>query len=228
MICAVRRAAAWRVGEEMVDSREVHAALRLVPNAIGLVGMCYTHGPIRRAAAQQEIAKSLAKAGIGTCTAELLDPEEAEDPAKLKDTELLAERMHLLLDLLAIRSDTRRLPLALLAADRSVPAAFGVAQSRSGQIATMIACYGRPDFATIDLSSVTVPTLLVVPSKETALVQRNQRAFEILNCPSQLAVIVGASCEFSEPGTLVACAYVVQQWCDRLLRSAARSPKARC
>jgi putative phosphoribosyl transferase len=212
----------------MLDSRQIHAVLTPLPNAIGLVGMCYTHGASRRAAAQQEIAKLLAKAGVATCIAELLDPEEADDRAKRNDMKLLAERMHSLLDLLALRSDTRRLPLALLAADQTVPPAFGVAHSRSGQIATMIACCGRPDFAPIDLSAVTVPTLLVVPSKEEALVEPNQRAFEIFNCPSQLAVIVGASNQFSEPGTCVACGFVVQQWCQRILGSAPCSSKARC
>ncbi|HEV3340945.1 MAG TPA: hypothetical protein VG125_11330 [Pirellulales bacterium] len=227
MICRARRAALEIAEEEMFASRELHAALTFAPDAIGLVAMCYAHGPSRRVAAQRTIAKSLAEAGIATCTAELLDPEEAENAARLNDMELLAQRMHLLLDVLAMRSDTRRLPLALLSADRSVPAGLGVAQSRPGQITTVIACYGRPDCAPIDLSSLTVPTLLVVPSKEGALVEANQRAFEILNCPSQLAVIVGASREFSEAGTLTACGYVVQQWCERVLRSSDRPWTAR-
>jgi putative phosphoribosyl transferase len=223
MICAARQAALWAMGEVTLASRELHAALTLPPHASGMVALCYAHPETRRAPVQETIVKSLARSGSATCVVELLDPEEAERPCKLKDTELLLQRMHATLDLLAARSDTRRLPLALLGADASVPAALAVAHVRAGQIKTVVGCCGRPDLAPIELTALAVPTLLVVPSKEDSLVRRNQQVFELLNCPSQLAVIVGASREFTEPGTLVACDYVVQQWCARNLQSAARS-----
>jgi putative phosphoribosyl transferase len=227
MICAARQAEPWALGEVMLDARELHAALTLGPQAFGLIVMAYTHGAARREAVQQAIAKSLCRAGMATCIVELLDPEEAEDDSNRKDIELLADRLHATLDLLFTRSDTRTLPLGILAADKAVPAALSVADSRSGKIETVIACYGRPDRAPIELASFTVPTLLVVPSKERSLVEPNQRVFEALHCPSQFAVIVGASRAFNEPGTLVACDYVVQQWCERFLRSARRSEKTR-
>ncbi len=228
MICAARQAALWTTGEAMLESREIHAVLSLSPDAFGLVGMFYTSGESRRAAVQQAIAASLEKLGMGVCRVELLDAEEAEQPGKHRDVGLLADRMHATLDILATRSDTRRLPLAILASEAAVPAAIAVANSRPRQVNTVVACYGRPDQAPVDLATATVPTLLVVPSKDAALVERNERVFEQLNCASQLAVIVGASRKFCEPGTLVACDYVVQQWCERQLRSAARSPKSRC
>lgn len=211
----------------MLDTRELHAALTLRPQSFGLIVMCYTHGAARREAVQQAIAKSLCRAGVATCIVELLDPEEAEDDSNFNDLERLADRLHATLDLLSTRSDTRRLPLGILAADKVVPAALSVVEGRSDKIETIIACYGRPDRAPVELAAFTVPTLLVVPSKERALVEQNQRVFEALNCPSQLAVIVGASRQFNEPGTLVACDYVVQQWCERYLRSASQSVKTR-
>jgi putative phosphoribosyl transferase len=228
MICASRNAALWARGEVVLNSHEFYAALSLAPNSFGLAAMFYSSGDSRRAAVQEAIAKSLRKLGLATCIVELLTPEESEDRSTLKDHELLSERMHAALDNLAARCDTRRLPLAVLAADASVPAALAVANHRAGQVDALVACYGSPDLAPIDLSSVTVPTLLVVPSKDSRLVRRNERVFESLSCASQLAVIVGASRDFSEPGTLVACDYVVQQWCERQLRGAARSAKSRC
>lgn len=223
MICAARQAALWAIGEVTLESRELHAALTLPPHPSGLAVLCYAHPDNRRTKVQEAIVKSLTRSGIATCVVELLDPEEAERSDNLKDTELLVERMHATLDLVAARSDTRRLPVGLLASDAAVPAALAVAHCRAGQIKTVVACYGRADLAPIELTALMVPTLLVVPSKESSLVRRNQQVFEALNCPSQLAVIVGASRQFIEPGTLVACDYVVQQWCQRHLRSAARS-----
>lgn len=228
MICARREAALWAAGEATLETREVLASLSLEPDAFGLVAMFYAAGDSRRSAVQQAIARSLRKLRLATCVVELLHPDEAEDHRTVGNVELLAARMHATLDILAARSDTRRLPLALLAADLSVPAALAVGNDRAQQVATVVACYGRPDLAPVNLDAISVPTLLVVPSKESRLVKRNERVFERLNCPSQLAVIVGASREFSEPGTLVACDYVVQQWCERHLRSAGRSHKARC
>lgn len=228
MICASRQAALWAAGEATLETRQVHAALFMLPNAYGLVAMFYASGDSRRSPVQQTIARSLRKLGVATCIAELLDPDEAEEQRVVNDIELLAGRIHATLDILAARSDTRRLPLALLSAEATVPAAMAVAADRAQQVQAMVACYGRPDLAAVSVGRISVPTLLVVPSKEGKLVERNERVFERLNCPSQLAVIVGASREFTEPGTLVACDYVVQQWCERHLRSAGSSHKARC
>lgn len=223
MICASRRAALWAAGEATLDTRQVYASLSLAPNAYGLVAMFLSGGKSRRSPVQQAIAASLRKQGVATCVAELLDPDEAEDQRIMKDSALLAGRIHATLDILACRSDTRRLPLVLLSADATVPAAVAVVAARAQQVLAMVACYGRPDLSLVNVAELHVPTLLVVPGKEKLLVERNEIVFERLNCPSQLAVIVGASREFSEPGTLVACDYVVQQWCERHLRSVGES-----
>lgn len=226
MICAARDVVLWSAEE--LDSREFYAALTISPHSFGLIAMFYASGASRRSAVQTAMAQSLQKLGAGVCLVELLDPAEAEDGHCVNDVSLLVSRMHAALDILASRSDTRRLPLAVLAADATVPAAVTVANDRAAKVQALVACYGQPDRALVDLASINVPTLLVVPSKDHRLVERNERAFERLNCPSQLAVIVGASREFSEPGTLVACDYVVQQWCERHLRSAKHAPKSRC
>ncbi len=223
MICSTRDTAFWTAGEAVLESREFHAALTLTPDAFGLAAMFYVSGDSRRSPVQQAIAESLQKLGVATCLVELLAPDEADEAGYMHDVSLLARRAHAALDILASRCDTRRLPLAVLAADGSVPATISVAECRAGQIDALVACCGRPDLAPVDIASIRVPTLLVVPSKDRHLVEQNEHVFERLNCPSQLAVIVGASCAFSEPGTLVACDYVVQQWCERHLRSAARS-----
>lgn len=227
MICASRRAAIWAAGEATLETRQIHAALTVTPNAYGLAAMFYAGGDSRRSPVQQAIAASLKKLGVATCVAELLDPDEAEDNRAVNNVSLLTERMHATLDILAGRSDTRRLPLALLSAGATVPAAVAVAVGRAQRVRAMVACCGRPDLAAVNMADVSVPTLLVVPSKDNTLVERNERVFERLNCPSQLAVIVGASREFTEPGTLVACDYVVQQWCERYLRSAGEQ-QTRC
>lgn len=227
MICA-RRDLTHLPDEAPLESRTLHGTLQLPINAFGLAALFYRDGASRRAPVQQAIADALSKLELAVCVVDLLDPEEAEDPTLLTQTGLLAERMDLALDVIAQRADTRHLPIALVTAEDAVAAAMAVANLRSRQIGTVVGCSGRPDLALLDLASATVPTLLVVPSKERQLVDCNERVFEVLNCPSQLAVIVGASRNFSEPGTQAACEYVVGQWCERQLRAAAGSTRAHC
>lgn len=226
MICAVRNLDDL-TDETPLASRTLHGTLKLPPGAFGLAALLYRDGASRRAAVQEAIAEALSALGLAVCIAELLDPEEAESSGSQGQVSLLAERMDSALDVIAQRADTRKLPIALVSADESVAAAMAVASLRPSQIGTVVGCYGRPDLAPIDLASITVPTLLVVPSKERQLVSCNEQVFEALNCPSQLAVIVGASRGFCEPGTQVACEYVVGQWCERHLRAAAGSSRAR-
>ncbi len=226
MICA-RRDLSRLPHETPLESRTLHGTLKLPLGAFGLAALFYRDGASRCAPVQQAIADALESLGLAVCIVDLLDPEEAEDPGLVGQAGLLAERMDLALDVIAQRADTRKLPIALVSADESVAAALAVANFRSAQIGAVVGCYGRPDLAPIDLAAVTVPTLLVVPSKDRQLVMHNERVFEVLNCPSQLAVIVGASRQFSEPGTQVACEYVVAQWCERHLRAAAPA-RSRC
>jgi putative phosphoribosyl transferase len=227
MICARRDAALGMRAEQLLDAGELHGVLAMPPEATGLVAMLYGTGDNRRAPVQEAIAQPLRSAGLAVCVVELLDPAEADDDDRAHDVPLLAHRMHLTLDLLAMRHDTRHLPLALVSADAAVAAAIAVAGSRPSAVGSVVGCYGRPDLAPVEIGSITVPTLLVVPSKDQQLVRSNERVFESLNCPSQLAVIVGASRAFTEPGTQVACEYVVGQWCERYLPSAAKPLRRR-
>lgn len=224
MICARRDAAHGMRAEQLLDTAEMHGVLAVPPQAAGLVAMLYSGGESRRAPVQEGIAQSLRSTGLAVCIVDLLDPSEAEDADCLGDVSLIAQRMHLALDLLGARPETRHLPLALVSAETAVAAALAVAGSRPRGIQSVVGCYGRPDLAPVDIEALTVPTLLVVPSKDQQLVRSNERVFESLNCPSQLAVIVGASRGFTEPGTQVACEYVVGQWCERYLPTAADLP----
>lgn len=227
MICARRDAAHSMRAQQLLDTGEVHGVLAVPPQATGLVAMLYGSGESRRAPVQEAIARSLQSAGLAVCIVDLLDPSEAEDADCFSDVSLIARRMHMALDLLGTRPDTRHLPLALVSAETAVAAALAVAGNRPRGIQSVVGCYGRPDLAPVEIGAISVPTLLVVPSKDQQLVRSNERVFESLNCPSQLAVIVGASRAFTEPGTQVACEYVVGQWCERYLPAAATLPQ-RC
>jgi len=76
---------------------------------------------------------------------------------------------------------------------------------------------GRPDLAWNDLPLVRAPTLLIVGSEDTPVVEWNQQAYQQLTCPKELVVIPGAGHLFEEPGALEQVADHARRWFERYL-----------
>ena len=56
------------------------------------------------------------------------------------------------------------------------------------------------------------PTLLVVGSRDTVVLELNRRAQARMRCESRLAVVPGATHLFEEPGTLEQAAALARGW----------------
>jgi putative phosphoribosyl transferase len=64
---------------------------------------------------------------------------------------------------------------------------------------------------------VRAPTLLIVGSADTQVVELNRQALGRLTSPSQLVLVPGASHLFEEPGTLAEAANLARDWFVRHL-----------
>jgi putative phosphoribosyl transferase len=62
------------------------------------------------------------------------------------------------------------------------------------------------------LDRVMAPTLLIVGSEDDMVLELNRRAAAHLNCEHRIAVVLGATHLFEEPGTLMQAATLAQQW----------------
>jgi len=71
---------------------------------------------------------------------------------------------------------------------------------------------GRPDLAGAALPLVRAPTLLIVGSEDTHVLDLNREALERMTVPTQLAIVPGASHLFEEPGTLDEVAQLACEW----------------
>lgn len=71
---------------------------------------------------------------------------------------------------------------------------------------------GRPDLAEEDLKFVKAPTLLIVGSLDTAVIELNEQAFVQLKCKKSLKIVQGASHLFEERGTLDEVAHLSTEW----------------
>jgi putative phosphoribosyl transferase len=69
-------------------------------------------------------------------------------------------------------------------------------------IAAVVSRGGRPDLAADQLQLVVSPTLLIVGSRDTDVLERNRSAAEHLRGPHELVVLDGAGHLFEEPGAL--------------------------
>ena len=88
-----------------------------------------------------------------------------------------------------------------------------------GQVGAVISRGGRPDLAQ-RLSAVRAPTLLIVGGADHRVLELNRDAQRPLRCPSELAVIPGATHLFEEPGALEQGSRLAIDWLDRHFTSA--------
>jgi putative phosphoribosyl transferase len=66
---------------------------------------------------------------------------------------------------------------------------------------------------------VTAPTLLIVGSEDHGVLELNNRAYQLLLCEKELAIVPGATRLFEEPGTLDEVVRLAKDWFLRHLRA---------
>ena len=84
---------------------------------------------------------------------------------------------------------------------------------------------GRPDLASEKLSLVVSPTLLIVGSEDTMVIDLNRQAFTQMKCEKKLELIPKATHLFEEPGTLEQVARLSNQWFNSHLISFKKPPR---
>jgi pimeloyl-ACP methyl ester carboxylesterase len=71
---------------------------------------------------------------------------------------------------------------------------------------------GRPDLAGDALPRVQAPTLLIVGSRDAAVLDMNRAAMARMKAITRLEIVPGATHLFEEPGTLEAAAHLARDW----------------
>jgi hypothetical protein len=131
------------------------------------------------------------------------------------DVETLSDRLRGVVQFVAEMQETRGLPVAVFGEEDCAAAAMIVAAERLPGVAVAGAYCGRPDLAVLQLPQVRVATLLIVPGRDSDLLDRNERAFSKLACASQIAVIGNATRSLREAGAIHACRYLIRRWCQK-------------
>jgi putative phosphoribosyl transferase len=184
------------------DGAVLGGALRVPPDATGLVVFVHGSGSSRHSPRNNSVARYLEGRGFATLLFDLLTPGEAEDRRNVFDIELLTGRLLDATGWARRRPELARLPLALFGASTGAAAALKAAAEPAAGVGAVVSRGGRPDLAGAALSRVTVPTLLIVGGDDTQVLALNRAAAAEIPGHSRIAVVPGAGHLFEEPGTL--------------------------
>ncbi len=210
------------IAREVVIPFAPHLSLSgdlMVPSrARGVVAFAHGSGSSRLSPRNRAVANVLNEAGFATLLFDLLTPSEELDRSNVFDIPLLADRLLAASAWLAERDDVGSLPLGYFGASTGAAAALTAAAELGGQVGAVISRGGRPDLSR-RLSAVRAPTLLIVGGADHQVLELNREAQRQLRCPSELAVVTGATHLFEEPGALEQVSRLAIDWLDRHLSS---------
>jgi putative phosphoribosyl transferase len=198
-----------------IDTRdaEIEGMLVLPPSARGIVLFAHGSGSGRNSPRNNAVAGVLRAAGLGTLLLDLLTPDEENLVVNRFDIALLASRLRCAALWLAHQPATRHLPLGLFGASTGAAAALQVAAERDVRAAAIVSRGGRPELAGAEyLRAVTAPTLLIVGGEDDGVIALNRRAYDLLGCTKELAIVPGATHLFEEPGALEEVARLAADW----------------
>ncbi|MEX2217640.1 MAG: hypothetical protein WD749_02675 [Phycisphaerales bacterium] len=185
--------------------------LAIPDGPIGVVIFAHGSGSSRLSARNIAVADHLRGASLATLLFDLLTPEEAGDRSNVFDIELLAGRLGAAASWARHHKPTIGLPIGLFGASTGGAAAL-VAAAADHSIGAVVSRGGRPDLAGDALRDVVSPTLLIVGGADSAVIELNRYAFDLLRCEKRTEIIPGATHLFEEPGALEQVSGLARDW----------------
>lgn len=200
-------------------SVELEGELTLPPSATGIVLFAHGSGSSRLSPRNRFVAQMLQQQNIGTLLFDLLTRIEDQDYAMRFDISLLTQRLLAATAWAQNNPNTQTLPLGYFGASTGAAAALQAAAKMGKAIYAVVSRGGRPDLAgEAALGAATAPTLLIVGGADYGVIELNQQAFALLQCPKELTLVPDATHLFEEPGTLEQAARHAADWFLKYLR----------
>ena len=198
---------------EIPDARAVlRGSLYLPARCDGTVLFAHGSGSSRHSPRNRFVASVLHGAGLGTLLLDLLTPEEEVNRANVFDIALLARRLSSATHWLEARHDGSAGRIGYFGASTGAAAALWAAAEPGAQVAAVVSRGGRPDLAGPRLAAVKAPTLLIVGGADTQVLALNRQAMALMQAPTRLEIVPGATHLFEEPGTLAMAATLAADW----------------
>jgi putative phosphoribosyl transferase len=206
-----------RCEEEIpIGETPLPADLAVPAQPLGWVVFAHGSGSSRLSPRNLQVAAALNQAQIATLLFDLLTREEELDRRNVFDIELLGRRLVAATRWLRSRAEARGLPIGYFGASTGAAAALVAAAELPDEVSAVVSRGGRPDLAGERLGDIRAPTLLIVGSADSFVLEVNQDAATRLTCRNELAVVPGATHLFEEPGALEQVASLAAAWFTRV------------
>jgi pimeloyl-ACP methyl ester carboxylesterase len=191
--------------------------LRLPKGTRSLVIFAHGSGSSRLSSRNNFVAETLEDAGIGSLLFDLLTEKEDLIYENRFDIELIADRLVQATNWVLREDDTKNLAMGYFGASTGAAAALKAAVALKPHIKAVVSRGGRPDLAHDALPEVEAPTLLIVGSRDTPVIEMNRNASERMKATRELAIVPGATHLFEEPGALEEVARLATEWFKKYL-----------
>ena len=184
----------------------VFGDLVIPDHAIGLVIFAHGSGSSRHSPRNRDVAAYLQSHGLATLLMDLLTPDEERIDNITRefrfDIPLLAQRLEGATAWARTEPAVRTLPIGYFGASTGAAAALIAAARHPDGLQAVVSRGGRPDLAGDFLADVEAPTLFIVGSLDTVVIELNDVASSQMYCARETSIVPGATHLFEEPGTL--------------------------
>ena len=202
----------------VIGRSHLEGLLTVPEKAKGLVIFAHGSGSGRFSPRNNQVARRLQESGFATLLPDLLKEGEERDRRNVFDIPLLAQRLKEVTEWAEAVPARGSLPIGYFGASTGAGAALLAAAGSDARVRAVVSRGGRPDLAMAALPSVDAPTLLLVGSLDTQVLDLNRAALAQLRCVKKLVVIPGASHLFEEAGTLDQVVSEASNWFSEHLR----------
>lgn len=199
-----------------IDEVGLPGDLNVPAGASGVVLFAHGSGSSRHSTRNQQVARTLREAGVGTLLFDLLTHDEEEEDlisgALRFNVKMLAERLIGATIWLEDQAEARGLKLGYFGSSTGGGAALLAAAALGDRISAVVSRGGRPDLAGEGLEKVKSPTLLIVGGQDDVVIELNEQALSRLQCEKELWIVPGATHLFAERGKLEEVARISAEW----------------
>jgi putative phosphoribosyl transferase len=191
------------------------AALRgivMLPHlATGVVIFVHGAGSDAGSPRDELVATALSEVGIASLRFNLLT--EFEQYRKLEiDAQSMVERLAGVIAWVRRQVDLRGLPLGLNGANSGIIGVLALAAEPGADIVAIVSRGGRPDEFAVGIHEVITPALFIVGGADESILEANRATAMLIDAPSEISVIPGASHQFIEPGSMEMVADITRDW----------------
>ncbi|MFZ4584964.1 MAG: dienelactone hydrolase family protein [Acidimicrobiia bacterium] len=183
---------------------------------LGLVIFAHGSGSSRHSPRNRDVAAYLQSHGLATLLMDLLTADEERVDNITRefrfDIPLLAQRLEGATKWARTEPTVRALPIGYFGASTGAAAALIAAAQHPEAVSVVVSRGGRPDLAGDFLATVVAPTLFIVGSLDTVVIELNEIASSQMHCERETSIVPGATHLFEEPGTLEEVKKLAADW----------------